>query len=59
MELLLSAGKILLGVAVGPTLVVYLAQDRLIFILLPGASHNTSDGLPAFWQNINPFLQKS
>ena len=31
MELLLSAGKVFLGVAVGLTLVVYFLQDRLLF----------------------------
>ena len=29
------------------------------WVLLPGANHNTTDGLPAFWQSIGPFLQKS
>ena len=29
------------------------------WVLLAGANHNTTDGLPAFWQSIGPFLQKS
>jgi len=29
------------------------------WVLLPGANHNTTDNLPAFWQSIRPFLQKS
>ncbi|HEX2651138.1 MAG TPA: hypothetical protein VHN19_14500 [Burkholderiales bacterium] len=29
------------------------------WVLLPGASHGTTDSQPAFWQSIGPFLQKS
>jgi uncharacterized protein len=29
------------------------------WISLPGANHNSTDGVAAFWQNVRPFLQKS
>jgi pimeloyl-ACP methyl ester carboxylesterase len=29
------------------------------WVALPGAGHNSTDRVPAFWQSIRPFLQGS